>query len=133
MASVLDRRMAEIAAERAADRAEQDSAGQDRISQSTDTINRGMSNPVVWILSIGGIVLIPITGGLSILGLVAALLLATAGGRAYVQTIPPTRADLAAPGPGCVRMLAALGSLILLLIVIALFGAIAAYHLGVKP
>lgn len=138
MASVLDRRMTEIAAQRAADRAEQDSAGQagtglDRITESTDTINRGMSNPVVWLLSIGGIVFIPVTGGLSIGALIVALLIMTKGGKACVQAIPPTTADLTAPGPGCVRILAALGVLVLMIIVILLFVAIIAYHAGVQP
>ena len=132
MASVLDRRMAEIAAQRAAER-EQDSAGQNRIEQSTQTISRGMRNPLVWILSIGSILFCPVTGGLSIGGLIIALLIATAGGRAYAQAIPPARADLAAPGPGCVRILGALGSLVILVIIILLFGAAAAYNLGVKP
>ena len=135
MASVLDLRLAEIARQREAERAaerEQDSAGQNRIEQSTETISRGMRNPLVWLFCTVGIVMIPATGGLSIGGLIIALLIATAGGRAYVQAIPPTAADLAAPGPGCVRIAAALGSLILLLIIIGLFLAAVAYNTGVK-
>jgi len=133
MASVYDRRLLEIAAQRA-DRTDQaDSTGLDRIEQSTATINAGMANPVVWVLSIGSILFCPVTGGLSIAALIVALLIMTKGGKAYAQAIPPTRADLAAPGPGCVRILAALGSLILLLIIIALFLAAAAYNLGVQP
>lgn len=136
MASILDRRVAEIAAQREAeraDRAEQDRTEQDRISKSTDTINRGMSNPLVWILSIGGIVLIPVTGGLSIGALIVALLILTGGGRACAQAIPPTAADLTAPKAGCTRIFAALGVLILTIIVILLFCAAIAYNLGVKP
>ena len=98
MASVYDRRMLEIAAQRAAER-EQDSAGLDRIADSTATVTRGMSNPVVWVLSIGSILAIPFTGGLSIGLLIVALLIMTAGGRACAQAIVPTPADIAAPAP----------------------------------
>jgi len=128
--SVYDRRMAEIARQREADR--DDRTGLDRIAESTDTINAGMANPLVWILSIGSILFCPVTGGMSIGLLIAALLIATAGGRACAQAIAPTAADLAAPGPGCVRIAAALGVLVLSLIVIALFFAVLAYNLGVK-
>lgn len=133
MTSVYDRRMQEIAAERAEQTAQADSAGLGRIGKSTETINAGMSNPVVWLFCIGGIVLIPLTGGLSIGLLIAALLIATGGGKAYAQAIPPTAADLAAPGPGCVRVVAALGSLVVLLIIIGLFLAAVAYNMGVQP
>ena len=133
MTSVYDLRMAEIARQREAERAAQASTGLDRIERSTETINRGMSNPVVWLFCTVGIVAIPLTGGLSIGALIVGLLIATGGGRAYAQAIPPARADLAAPGPGCVRILGALGSLALLLIIILLFCAAVAYNAGVKP
>ena len=132
MASRYDERLLEIAAQREAERAA-DQAGMDRIERSTQTINKGLANPLVYILGIGGIIGVPFTGGFSILALIVAILMLTGGGKAYAQAIPPTASDLAAPGPGCVRIVAALGSLILLLIVIALFGAIVAYHLGVQP
>lgn len=130
MASRYDARMLEIATQRAA---QADSTGQNRIEDSTQTVTRGMANPLVWLFCIGGIVLIPLTGGLSIGLLIVALLIATGGGRACAQAIAPTTADLAAPGPGCVRVVAALGSLILLLIIIGLFLAAVAYNAGVKP
>jgi len=123
--------MLEIAAQRAAEHTAQ--AGLERIEQSTQTINAGMANPLVWVLSIGGIIGVPFTGGFSILAIIVALLIATGGGRACAQAIPPTAADLAAPGPGCVRILAALGVLILMIAVILLFIAVAAYNAGVKP
>ena len=134
MASVLDRRMAEIAAQRAAEQtAQADSTGLDRIAESTETINAGMSNPVVWVLSIGSILAIPLTGGMSIGALIVALLIMTKGGRACAQAIVPTPADLTAPKAGCTRIFAALGVLILMIIVILLFCAIIAYNAGVKP
>ena len=130
MASVLDRRMAEIAAQRAADRnereAQADSTGLDRIAQSTATVTRGMNDPINWILFCGGIVLIPVTGALSIGLIIWGLLRMTAGGRACAQAIVPTPADLTAPGPGCVRILGALGVLILMIAVILLFFAVVA-------
>lgn len=101
-----------------------DDTGLDRIEESTQTINRGMSNPFVWLLLIGSIFGIPVTGGLSIGLAVVALLMMTGGGKAYVQAIPPAKADLAAPGLGCRRILAATGSLIIFLLVLALFGLV---------
>lgn len=101
-----------------------DGSGLDRIQESTDTINRGMSNPFVWLLLIGSIVGIPFTGGLSIGLAIVALLMMTGGGKAYVQAIPPVKADIVAPKAGCQRMLAALGSLILFLLIVGLFGLI---------
>ena len=131
MASVYDRRMLEIAAQRAAER-EQDSAGLDRIADSTATVTRGMANPLVWLFCTVGIVAIPFTGGLSIGAIIVGLLIMTKNGKACAQAIVPTPADLAAPGPGCVRILGALGVTILMIIVIALFLAVIAYQLGVK-
>ena len=91
-----------------------------------------MADPLNWVLGIASILLIPVTGGLSVgLGIIAVLRM-TAGGRACAQAIVPTPADLAAPGPGCVRILGALGVTILMIIVFALFLAVIAYQLGVK-
>lgn len=98
-----------------------DSTGLDRIEESTETINRGMANPFVWLLFIGSIVGIPFTGGLSVGLMVVALLMMTGGGKAYVQAIPPAKADIVAPKAGCIRMAAALGSLVIFLLVLALF------------
>lgn len=128
MASRYDLRMAEIAQQRQAEQ-----AGLDRIEESTATINAGMNDPLNWILCAGAIVGIPFTGGLSLgLGIIA-LLRATKGGKANVQAIQPTTADLAAPGLGCARILSALGVLVLMAVLAALFLAIVAYHMGVKP
>lgn len=121
MASVYDRRMAEIAQDRMAQPSNTDGTGLDRIEESTETLNRGMSNPFVWLLFIGSIVGLPFTGGLSIGAAIVALLMMTGGGKAYVQAIPPAKADLVAPKAGCVRILAATGSLILFLVIVALF------------
>ena len=133
MASVYDLRMQEVARQREAERTDQASTGLDRIADSTQTVTRGMANPLVWVLSIGSILAIPFTGGLSIGGLIVGLLIMTAGGRACAQAIVPTPADIAAPGPGCVRIAAALGVLILMIAVILLFLAVLAYNMGVQP
>ncbi len=119
-----DDRMAEIARDRIAQPSPTDGTGLDRIAESTETINRGMSNPFVWLMLIGSIVGIPLTGGLSIGLAVVALLMMTGGGKAYVQAIPPAKADLVAPGPGCVRILAATGSLIIFLVIVVLFALV---------
>lgn len=129
MASVYDRRMEEIAAQRYAEQAmarpsNSDAAGLDRIEESTNTINRGMSNPFVWLLLIGSIFGIPFSGGLSIGLAIVALLIMTGGGKAYVQAIPPAKADIVAPKAGCIRILAATGSLVIFLVIVALFGLV---------
>lgn len=128
MASHYDLRMAEIKAQRAADRGELD-----RIEESTETINRGMADPINWLLCAGAFVGIPFTGGLSVGLAVIALLRATAGGRANLQAMQPTMADVASPGLGCVRILGALGVLVGLLVLILLFLAIVAYNAGMQP
>lgn len=122
MASVLDRRMQEIARQREAERTDLD-----RIEQSTATINAGMGDLLNWLLCIGAIVGIPFSGGLSIGLAVIALLRATKGGQACAQAIIPTSADLAEPKAGCTRIFAALGVLILMIFVILLFAAALAY------
>ena len=119
MASVYDRRMAEIAEQRAMARAELD-----RIEESTETINRGMGDPLNWLLCAGAFVGIPFTGGLSVGLAVIALLRATKSGRANLQAMQPTVADVASPGLGCARILGALGVLVILLVLILLFGVI---------
>jgi len=128
VASVYDRRMAEIAEQRAIERGELH-----RIEESTQTIEDGMSSPVNWLLILGAFVGIPFTSGLS-LGLgVLALLRMTKGGKANVQAMQPTVADVASPGLGCVRIFGALGVLVGLLVLLALFLAVVAYNMGVKP
>lgn len=124
MSSVYDRRMAEIAAQR---RAEQ--AGLDRIEESTETINAGMADPINWLLCIGAIMGIPFTGGLSVGLAIVALLRATKNGKANVQAIQPTVADLASPGLGCVRIVAALGVLVVLLMLVLLLLVIVVYNI----
>ena len=119
MASRYDLRMAEIAEQRAMARGELD-----RIEESTETINRGMADPINWLLAIGSIVGIPFTGGLSIIALIVAILRATKNGKANIQAIQPTMADVASPGLGCVRILGALGSLVVLFLLVLLFGVI---------
>lgn len=123
MASHYDRRMEQIAADRAQRR--QVGLGRNdeiyRIEESTETINRGMSDPLNWALMLGAIVGIPFTGGLSLALAIWALLRMTAGGKAYVQAIQPTKADIVHPGLGLARIFAAIGSLLILLGTVALF------------
>lgn len=128
MSSIYDRRMEEIAAQRQAEQ-----AGLDRIEGSTETINAGMSDPLNWLLCIGALVGIPFTGGLSVGLAVIALLRATKGGKANIQAIQPTLADVASPGLGCARILGALGVLVGLVVLVLLFFAVIAYHMGVQP
>ena len=123
MASVYDRRMEEIAEQRAMSRGELD-----RIEESTQTIERGMSDPINWLLCAGALVGIPFTGGLSVGLAVLALLRATKGGKANIQAIQPTMADVASPGLGCARIFGALGVLAGLVVLVLLFLAVIAYH-----
>jgi len=127
MASVYDRRMEEIARQRQAEL-----AGLDRIEESTQTINAGTSDPINWLLCIASIAGIPFTGGLSVGLAIIALARATKNGKANVQAIVPTPADLAEPKAGCTRIFAALGVLIIMALVILLFLAAIAYNAGVK-
>lgn len=128
MASNLDRRMEEIARTKAAER-----SGLDRIEESTETINRGMSDPVNWLLAIASLVGIPFSGGLSIGLAVIALLRATGNGKAAVQAVAPTTADISAPAPGCVRMLAALGSILAFGFIVFLFAVVLYMHAAGIP
>ncbi len=123
MSSVYDRRMEEIAAQRAMARAELD-----RIEESTATINAGMGDPINWLLCAGALAGIPFTGGLSVGLAVIAVLRATKNGKAAVQAATPTTADVASPGLGCARILSALGVLVGLLVLILLFLAAVAYN-----
>lgn len=93
----------------------------DRIQESTETITAGMSDPINWILLIGSIIGIPFTGGLSIGLAILALMRMTDNGRANLQAIQPAAADIAAPGYGCLRIIGALGVLLLMLAIISLF------------
>jgi len=142
MASRYDLRMEEIARQQAETRYELAQLDQqnrandeaiDRIKESTETINAGMSDPVNWLLCVAAFVLIPVTGGLSVGLAIVALLRATKGGKANVQAIQPTLADVSSPGPACVRILAALGVLVVMILMILLFLAIVAYNMGVQP
>ena len=128
MASVLDRRMEEIADQRAADRGELD-----RIQESTETINAGMADPINWLLCIGALMGIPFTGGFSLALGIIAILRMTKNGKANMQALQPTTADLTSPGYGCVRILGALGVLVVLAVLVALFLAAVAYNVGVQP
>jgi len=111
--------MEEIARQRQAER-----EGLDRIEESTETITNGMADPLNWLLCIGAIAGIPFTGGLSLgLGIIA-LLRATNNGKANMQAMQPTTADLANPGLGLARILGALGSLAILFMLVLLFGLI---------
>ena len=97
MASVLNRHIAEIAAQREAEHAAQ--ASLDRIERNTQTINRGMANPLVWLFCIGGIVGIPFSGGLSILAIIVAILIATGGGKPTRRRSPRPRPIWRPPAP----------------------------------
>lgn len=123
MASVYDRRMDEIRRQKEAER-----AGLDRIEESTNTINRGMANPFVWLLCLGALVGIPFSGGLSLGLAVIALLIATGGGKANVQAMQPTTADLAMPKEGCTRIVASCGVTVLMVLLVLLFLAVVFYN-----
>jgi hypothetical protein len=113
--------MVEIAAQRQADRARDSDTGLHRIEESTATIEAGMRNPWVYIVFLISLILIPFTGGLSFGGSIVCLLMMTKNGKAIGQAIQPTTADIAAPGPGCVRIVGATLALVLLLVTVVLF------------
>lgn len=100
------------------------------IQQGTDAINRGMSSQFNWALVIGGLVGMPFTGGLSFgLTLIGGIRM-SGSPRHMVNAAIPRTVDTVAPKSGCVRMLAAIGSILLALGAIGLFLLLAAYQAG---
>jgi hypothetical protein len=100
------------------------------IEQGTDAINRGMSSQFNWALVIGGLVGMPFTGGLSFaLTLIGGIRMSGSPKHMVNAAIPKT-VDSLAPKAGCVRMLAALGSLLFALGAIGLFLLLVAYQAG---
>ena len=100
------------------------------IQSGSDAINRGMASPLNWGLVIGGLCLMPFTGGLSFaLTLIGGIRM---GGHPanIVQAAIPRTVDAVAPRAGCIRVIAAIGSMILILFTIGLFLLLVAYQAG---
>ena len=100
------------------------------IQSGTDAINAGMSSQFNWALVIGGLVGMPFTGGLSFaLTLIGGIRMSGHPAN-IVQAAIPRTVDTVAPKAGCIRVLAALGSLLLIVFSVALFLLLAAYQAG---
>lgn len=100
------------------------------IQSGTDAINRGMSSQFNWALVIGGLVGMPFTGGLSFgLTLIGGIRM-SGSPKHMLQAAIPRTVDTVAPKAGCIRVLAAIGSILFSLFAIGLFLLLAAYQTG---
>ena len=100
------------------------------IQQGTDAINRGMSSQFNWALVIGGLVGMPFTGGLSFALTLIGGIRMSGSPKHMIQAAIPRTVDTVAPKAGCVRMLAAIGSILFALGAIGLFLLLVAYQAG---
>ena len=100
------------------------------IQSGTDAVNRGMASPLNWALVIGGLVGMPFTGGLSFaLTLIGGIRMSGSPKHVVNAAIPRT-VDTAAPKAGCVRVFAAIGSILFCLLAVGLFLLLVAYQAG---
>ena len=100
------------------------------IEESTEKVNRGMSNPGLWLLLVAGLLLMPVTGGVSLAVTLLAGFAMGGGLKNMAVAATPHAADLAAPRAGCIRVLCALGSMVLLVVGIMLLAALLAANAG---
>lgn len=100
------------------------------IQRGTDAVNQGMASPLNWALVIGGLVGMPFTGGLSFaLTLIGGIRMSGHPAN-IVQAAIPRTVDATAPKAGCVRVFAAIGSMLLIVFSVALFLLLVAYQAG---
>ena len=102
----------------------------DIIQQGTDAINRGMSSQFNWSLVVLGLVGMPFTGGFSMALALLGSIRMSGHPKHIVQAAIPRTVDVVAPKAGCIRVLCALGSLVLMALGIGLFLLLAAYQAG---
>jgi hypothetical protein len=126
--SVLDKRMAEIAAQRRAERGQLEA-----IEESTAVINERSSSVGLWLLVALGIACAWFTFGVSLLVSWYAMKEMNGGAVSMVQAVVPTSADAAAPGWGCVRVVASALSVVLAIVALALIACVIYYALVVMP
>lgn len=100
------------------------------IQSGTDAINRGMASPLNWALVIGGLVGMPVTGGLSFALTLLGGIRMSGHPANIVQAAIPRTVDAVAPKAGCVRVIAALGSMLLIVLTVGLFLLLVAYQAG---
>ena len=100
------------------------------IEESAEKVNRGMANPGLWLLLIGGLLLTPFTGGVSLIVTLLAGIAMGGGPRNMAVAATPHAADLAAPQYGCVRIVCALGSIMLIVIGIMLVASLLVFNAG---
>ena len=100
------------------------------IQAGAGAINRGMSSPINWGLVVIGLVGMPFTGGLSFaLTLIGGICMSGHPAN-IVQAAIPRTIDAVAPKAGCIRVIAALGSMLLIVFSVALFLLLVAYQAG---
>ena len=114
----------------AADRGTLQARELESIQRGTEAINRGMASPLNWALVIGGLVGMPFTGGLSFALTVIGGVRMSGSPKHMVNAAIPRTVDAVAPKAGCIRVLAALGSMLLIVLTVALFALLMAYQAG---
>lgn len=125
--STFDRQMAE----RHADRQSRAADELDELQAGAEAIERGMVNPINWLFLIGGIVAAPLTGGVSLLITIVAGVAMTGGPTHMARAAMPMTVDVIAPKSGCMRVVAALVSIVLVIIATAFVLALVAFQAGV--
>ena len=100
------------------------------IKSGTDAVNRGMSSPINWGLVVTGLIGMPFTGGLSFALTLIGGIRMSGHPKHMVNAAIPRTIDATAPRAGCIRVLAALGSMLLIVFSIALFLLLVAYQGG---
>ncbi len=100
------------------------------LEEGTEAANRGMSNPLNWLFLIGGLLAAPFTGGVSLLVSIAAGIAMSGGPAHMAEAAMPMSVDVVAPQAGCMRVVAALATLILVIVAVAFVLALVAFETG---
>lgn len=102
----------------------------DIIQAGTDAINRGMSSQFNWSLVVLGLAGMPFTMGFSLALTLWGSIRMSGHPKHIVNAAIPRTVDVVAPKAGCIRVLCALGSLVLMALGIGLFLLLVAYQTG---
>lgn len=103
------------------------------LAEGTEAIKRGMANPFLWAMLIGGIVATPFTGGISLLVSLVAGVAMSGGPDHMARAAMPMSVDVVAPQWGCMRVVASVLTIVLVILTALLIVAIVAFNAGVRP
>lgn len=105
----------------------------DELTKGAEAIAKGMSNPLLWLLLIGGIVGAVFTGGLSLIITLVAALSMSGGPEHMVKAALPMTVDVVAPKAGCARIVSSIIVIALVVLFASLIVALLAFNFGVNP